>query len=388
MERDELIYIGEAVKALDDSGRVGSYLVRFDSKDLDGEHFTKNTYFGAHDGNGVDCLFHHMLPLPDVPQELTDHIFKSLKTTKDDIGIFAEVVLDLADKYEAKVHELVVAGKLGFSSGAPAHTVRKTKDGEIKRWIIAEGSLTPCPAEYQNRVVSLKAFSELTTQKAEGRKTIKALFEDIFEERTEGLYFLTDIFTSAVWRLQCMEEYWEESRLPDGYDLEKQFNLLFDEFKKRIWASVFADDDEGVEGDAAKSLRKFTSLPDGLKFADHSETVLAAVEGYALKVTALASLVSDWSERAQSIQEIRVKAGRAISTANQEKLRRAHDKIKTVESSLRDVRKGLLNLIPAGTDNKEVTVGTSDAHMKSVDDESLRADFQRLRTRTISSQVQ
>lgn len=160
----ESIYIGEAVKALDDKGRVGGYLVKFSDaahKDLDGEYFTKNTYFGATDANGSDCLFHHMLPVGDVPQELTDHIFSPLKTRKDDIGLFAETVLNLADEYEAKVYELVQAGKLGFSSGAAAHTVRKNKDGEIKRWIIAEGSFTPCPAEPQNRVLSLKSYASM-----------------------------------------------------------------------------------------------------------------------------------------------------------------------------------------------------------------------------------
>jgi hypothetical protein len=160
----ELIYIGGAVKALDDAGRVGGYLVRFGDaahKDLDGEYFTKNTYFGSHDADGSDCLFHHMLPVGDVPQELTDHIFTPLKTKKDDVGLFAETVLNLADEYEAKVFELVQAGKLGFSSGAAAHTVRKAKDGEIKRWIIAEGSFTPTPAEPQNRVVNIKSYGEM-----------------------------------------------------------------------------------------------------------------------------------------------------------------------------------------------------------------------------------
>lgn len=149
---------GEAVKALGD-GRVGGYLVRFSTEadpDLTGEWFTAKTYYGPRDGDGADTLVHHGFPLKAGLEELADRLLSPLKTTKDEIGIFAEVVLDMADEYEKMLYELVEAGKLGWSSGAPGHMVRCKDSGEITRWPIAEGSLTPTPAEPRNRVVSLK----------------------------------------------------------------------------------------------------------------------------------------------------------------------------------------------------------------------------------------
>lgn len=166
MNDETVVFQGDTVKALGD-GRVGGYLVRFTDagrKDLSGEYFTAKTYFGARQGDGADCLFHHSLPIKGVSADFTDHLFSPIKTRTDDIGIFAETVLNMADDYERKVFELVQQGKLGWSSGAAAHTVRKSADGEILRWVIAEGSLTPTPCESQNigTIRPLKSLESLS----------------------------------------------------------------------------------------------------------------------------------------------------------------------------------------------------------------------------------
>lgn len=172
---ESLFYFGDTLKALDDKGRVGGYAVRFtdgDHRDSYGEYFTKNTYLGAHQGDGVDVLFHHGIPLhtsrrmtdaqKQSLQSFSDHIFSNTaKTKKDDIGLFTEVVLDMADAYEKAVFGLVKAGKLGWSSGSTWHMVKRTDDGEITRWPIIEISLTPQPAEKLNKAVTLKAIETL-----------------------------------------------------------------------------------------------------------------------------------------------------------------------------------------------------------------------------------
>ncbi len=170
MEVETFVYSGGAVKALDDQGKVGGYLVRFtgpDDPDLAGEYFTAKTYFGAHDGHGVDAMFHHGQPLITIKdgkrtvfKAQADRIFAPVNARKDENGIWAETILNIADDYERRVFELAKKGKLGWSSGAAGHTVRRTKSGEITRWIIAEGSLTPTPAEPRNRAMSLKSFVE------------------------------------------------------------------------------------------------------------------------------------------------------------------------------------------------------------------------------------
>lgn len=172
---EALFYFGDTLKALDDKGRVGGYAVRFtdsDHRDLYGDYFTKDTYLGAHQGDGVDVLFHHGMPL-HTSRRMTDeqkkaleafrnHIFtNTTKTKKDEVGLFTEVVLDMADEYERAVFGLVKAGKLGWSSGSTWHMVRRTDDGEITRWPIIEISLTPQPAEKLNKAVTLKAIESL-----------------------------------------------------------------------------------------------------------------------------------------------------------------------------------------------------------------------------------
>lgn len=172
---DSLIYFGDSIKALDDNGKVGGYLVRFSDhgaqKDLSGEYFTSKTFLGSRDGDGVDTIFHHGQPLPvkaslshSAKKEidsLRDHVFAPVKTRRDAIGIFAETVLDMSDEYEKAVYALAKSGKLGWSSGAVGHLVKKTSDGQIVRWPIGEASMTPCPCEPQNRAYSLKSLDSL-----------------------------------------------------------------------------------------------------------------------------------------------------------------------------------------------------------------------------------
>jgi hypothetical protein len=171
---DLLVFRGDAVKALDDGGKVGGYLVRFgsaDQKDMDGDYFTRETYLGPRDGDGAECLFHHSRPVVKGLEGLADRTFSPIKTRRDEIGVWAETVLDLADEYEKAVHEMVKAGKVGWSSGSASHRVRKSADGCIKYWPICEGSLTPIPAEPRNRggirPTALGATSSLSGRQVE-----------------------------------------------------------------------------------------------------------------------------------------------------------------------------------------------------------------------------
>jgi hypothetical protein len=184
-DSDTLIHFGDALKSLDDSGKVGGYLVRFSDsahKDLDGEFFTAKTYYGARQGDGADCMFHHGLPIKGISSELSDHLFAPIKTKVDEVGVFAETILNLSDDFEAEVKGLVDKERLSWSSGAPVHMVRKTTDGEIKRWPIAEGSFTHRPAEPSNRIVSLKTFHGLFVPST--TLAVKGLLKEKLAERT------------------------------------------------------------------------------------------------------------------------------------------------------------------------------------------------------------
>src|SRR5690606_23868955 len=64
-----------------------------------------------------------------------------------DTGLWAEAQLDLRHSYVRAVHHLIDRGILGWSSGSLPHLVHVEPAGEIRRWPIVEGSLTPPPAE-------------------------------------------------------------------------------------------------------------------------------------------------------------------------------------------------------------------------------------------------
>lgn len=153
------VYFGEAVKALDEKGKVGGYLVRYTTEadpDLTGDYFTKDTDFGEAE------------KLPVLYQHGFDEVLKRRKigvgeVRRDDVGLWFESQLSLRDEYEKQVFELAKKGKLGWSSGTAAHVVEREYSGKaayIKQWFLAEASLTPTPAEYRNSVVSIKTLSQ------------------------------------------------------------------------------------------------------------------------------------------------------------------------------------------------------------------------------------
>lgn len=165
---ERLVAFGGAIKALDDSGRVGGYLVAFgnpDDKDLQGEYFTKDTDFHMDDYPivGERVLYHHGLDSTIGIRA----IGKITEAHMDDVGIWAEAQLKLADEYQRAIFEMVKRGKLGWSSGALPQSYRRASDGHITSWAIQEGSQTPTPAQpIKTRVTTLKALLELDGDEA------------------------------------------------------------------------------------------------------------------------------------------------------------------------------------------------------------------------------
>jgi HK97 family phage major capsid protein len=144
---------GEDLKSLgleDGKMRVGAYAIRFSDaseKDLTGEYFTKSTNFGNKNGDGAIAMFNHGQPIRSGLEPFADLAFGEVKTKVDEFGLFAETVLDVSDKYQKAIADMCAAGKLRWSSGSASHVVKKSKEGEIKRWPIVEFSFTPTPAE-------------------------------------------------------------------------------------------------------------------------------------------------------------------------------------------------------------------------------------------------
>jgi hypothetical protein len=115
----------------------------FNGSDLAGERFTKSTDFCL-DWFPAErpLLYHHGLDA-DAGVAVVGRI-KSIEV-KDDLGGWMQAQLDASSKYYEAIKELIEQGALGLSSGAMAHLVQTTKTGEITRWPLVEGSLTPTP---------------------------------------------------------------------------------------------------------------------------------------------------------------------------------------------------------------------------------------------------
>lgn len=170
---ETLISFGSSVKAYGED-TVGGYLVRFSSeRDPDvtpmRDFFTMKTDFDMEFPGKGTVYYHHGL----------DRTLKMRKLGKatlemDDVGIWAEAQISKRDEYEAKVFEMVKAGKLGWSSGTASHLMGREKVGDahkVTHWPLGlDVSLTPTPAEPRNQaIVNVKAYlAELDEEVDEG----------------------------------------------------------------------------------------------------------------------------------------------------------------------------------------------------------------------------
>lgn len=162
-----LVTFGDAVKAAPE-GIIEGYLVRFstaEDPDATGDFFTKNTDFG--DAKQSYSWYHHKLPLKSKAGAVLPAYTKQLGSgkaslTKDDVGVFVKLTLDMRDEYEKAIYEMAAAGRLGWSSGTLPNLVERKTVGDatwIKTWPLGlDASVTPKPAEFRN-VVSIKSLT-------------------------------------------------------------------------------------------------------------------------------------------------------------------------------------------------------------------------------------
>ncbi len=136
----------QGLKTLDSAGRVGGYLVVWGNpgeRDLQGEYFTPETELGLSWYPQRPVLYQHGLD-----GALKAAVIGSIDTlVRDETGVWAEAQLDLRQRWARAVQRLIEKNVLGWSSGSLAHLVEVADDGQIRRWPIVEGSLTPTPAQ-------------------------------------------------------------------------------------------------------------------------------------------------------------------------------------------------------------------------------------------------
>jgi HK97 family phage major capsid protein len=162
-EQDTVVFVGESIKALDDNGKVGGYLVRFTTDaepDLEGDYFDAKTDFDIDEWPAKTTIYYHH----GLDATLKHRRLGKGSMTKDDVGVWVEAQLEMRDSYEREVFRLVQEGKMGWSSGTAGHLVERKPSGKanhFERWPLGlDASITPAPAEYRNHAIALKTLVE------------------------------------------------------------------------------------------------------------------------------------------------------------------------------------------------------------------------------------
>jgi phage head maturation protease len=332
---DELIFFGGSVKALGD-GKVGGYLVEFTDfearkgtpPDVVREFFTKSTDYDIEETDKKTVYFNHG----------QDAVLKRRKLSKadlkvDDVGVWAETILDTRDKYLAKIYEMVEAGKLGWSSGSAPHLVerKKSADGftEIVTWPIVEASLTHTPANPFSQAVPLKSFFAETEEKPD-LKTVDgdALFNDSLRQTEQQTWELWSAVQTGVRKIV------EAAQAKDVTGVEvnvrEAVTALVGAYSPRLIEAIVTQVTDYLGSEVRDEHFYLKSLFDELnaeggalaasKFSDHLQTVLAAA--------------GEVQTRAKSIQELRVKSGRVLSEANRTKLSSLLESLQSVATDI------------------------------------------------------
>lgn len=363
METESVIYFGGPLKALDESGKVGGQLVRVTNpsdRDLTGEWFSAKTYYGPRDGDGADVIFHHGIPLKKGWEKYASHVFTNpVKTKRNELGLWAETVLNLADEYEKTVYQLVKAGKLGWSSGSTARLVRKTVDGEIIRWPIVEASLTYAPAEPRNRTASIKSvewlqeIGDIDEIKSEEVGTDDEFFQPIAPEiKAEWTTaYINDLPDSSF-------AYVEPGGTKDGDGKTVPRSLRHFPYKDsdgkldeahvknalaRIPQSNVSDEAKSkalaIIRRAAKTLGIEVQSGKSLTFTEHFLSVVTAVEEHTKTAGALVEDVTTMTERIRDRLEFReTKDGRTLAVAHRERLTEATTNLATLIDLLTGIK--------------------------------------------------
>lgn len=160
--QDALCIQGGALKSLGD-GRIGGYLAAWGTPrdtDVVGDYFTPDTDFML-DRYPIKG---HALVMFEHAQDGTlkgRAIGEFSDVRKDDVGLWAEAVIDRANAYAAKLEELLKKkpGLLGWSSGSIPQFVVNER-GHIRRWPVAEGSITASPAQpFKTQIQPVKSLN-------------------------------------------------------------------------------------------------------------------------------------------------------------------------------------------------------------------------------------
>jgi HK97 family phage major capsid protein len=155
----------------------------YGGRDLANDAFTPQTDLGnTRSFIGLPVYYDHALG------SLRSQVGTVKSWVPDIEGIDVEIEIDRRHKYADEVMKLVKSGALGLSTGALSHLVVRN-DGELKRWIIGEISLTPTPAEPRTNA-EVKTTEGLQSSSADSNPVGN---NDINSNSSDGDFTVSDI---------------------------------------------------------------------------------------------------------------------------------------------------------------------------------------------------
>lgn len=296
-------------------GYLAPYGGPFNGKDITGEFFSAKTNFALDwfPDNSRPLLFHHGL---DAKAGI-GVVGRIKSLSQDDIGLWMQAQLDASSEYYGAIKELIKKGKLGLSSGSMRHLVDiNIKSGEILRWPVIEGSLTPTPA---NPIADVD-FA-----------TVKAHYDSIGSElptEDELAAKITPAHKMASWeeiRRQCQNKLTEKMSSADPFgSAPNAYVYIEDTYSGHVVACVSKNGEE-----------KYFSVPFTLDESGNVGDMGTAQEVEEIYVPVKPSMDSmpmsvhaDMAKsyatslltRTKDLQERRTKEGRELSSANREHL--------------------------------------------------------------------
>lgn len=225
---------------------------------------------------------------------------------------------------------------------------------------LREFSIVTAPMNRLSEATAIKSEGTMepttapATVEAQDESTeAKGYFESALVERMtgEGLWPLQSALAEAIHEIQ------DDCEDGECDDPGKALRDTLQAFAERVYAMMLPlfraiqpeAEDVGMTLAGFTNLSKLRALKSeplaGLPFSAHSETALAAVGEIAAEVTALKDCLAAYAERGKSIQEMRVKVGRAISAARLEQMGATCGRIKTLMGDLQSIHDDLTALM-------------------------------------------
>jgi hypothetical protein len=263
--------MGNALKTIDrseDELRVGNYLALFGGRDLEGiatphknedgsvgQYFTPETEFeSSYTKTGMIYVdWEHGMGQrfdgPDAPtrDDVLGYVdWKSAK--KDDVGLWAERVLDRRNKYMEYLEVLIEAGLIGSSTEATKNT-KFSEDGQIEKWPVCRDTLTVQPAEprmmTENVVSALKNLADEFPQFAKFLPVTDEVVESDEDGDIQENIVTEEVTTHGEEKMSEKEK--EVKQVEEEVVETKSISLTEDELKDLIDGAVSSGVEKALE---------------------------------------------------------------------------------------------------------------------------------------------